>query len=239
MLQTVDEQRHALDGNPGDREALRTVRRQFHTLKGSGRMVGLVELGELAFAVEKILNRLLEDDHTVTPEALAMIATAHREFTAWVEAISANGRVAVDPAVLHAAIDAVEAELPQGRESALKPTPAAPEPAADVPAAAGPVESPDPSDEVELFALPELGSSQEASSPQVISLFDAVAERSARSAVRRRSGRGNRDRAGGIAGARVRLDTATRAQRRCRRRRRNPTRSPSATSCSPRRSSRS
>ncbi len=184
VLQTVDEQRHVLEGNPGDREALRTVRRQFHTLKGSGRMVGLVELGELAFAVEKILNRLLEDDHTVTPEALAMIATAHREFTGWVEAISANGRVAVDPAVLHAAVEAVEAELPQGRESALKPTPAAPEPAADVVPAAGPVESPDPSEEVELFALPELGSSQEGSSPQVISLFDAAGERSARSAVR-------------------------------------------------------
>ena len=98
--------------------------------------------------------------------------------------VSANGRVAVDPAVLHAAVEAVEAELPQGRESALKPTPAAPEPAADVLPAAGPVESPDPSEEVELFALPELGSSQEGSSPQVISLFDAAGERSARSAVR-------------------------------------------------------
>ena len=30
-----------LERNPGDREALRSARRQFHTLKGSGRMVGL------------------------------------------------------------------------------------------------------------------------------------------------------------------------------------------------------
>ena len=60
-------QRARLDANPGDREALRTVRRGFHTLKGSGRMVGLTELGELAYDVEKILNRLLEEDRPVTP----------------------------------------------------------------------------------------------------------------------------------------------------------------------------
>jgi chemosensory pili system protein ChpA (sensor histidine kinase/response regulator) len=36
-----------------NRAALTTVRRSFHTLKGSGRMVGLNELGDLAFEVEK------------------------------------------------------------------------------------------------------------------------------------------------------------------------------------------
>ena len=188
VLETVDQQRHVLDGNPGDREALRTVRRQFHTLKGSGRMVGLEDLGDLAFAVEKVLNRLLEDDHPVTPAVLAMIATAHREFTTWVEAISATGRVVVDPQVLHAAVEAVEAELPQGRESALTPTPSAPEivtePVAATPAPAeDTAPPPDLTDDAELFALPELGSTQEGSSPQVIPLFDAPGERS-RSVVR-------------------------------------------------------
>ena len=43
--------------NPDDREALTTVRRGFHTLKGSGRMVGLTDLGELAYEVEKVHNR--------------------------------------------------------------------------------------------------------------------------------------------------------------------------------------
>ena len=53
MLDTVDAHRAILEHNPGDREALVTVRRQFHTLKGSGRMVGLTELGELAWGVER------------------------------------------------------------------------------------------------------------------------------------------------------------------------------------------
>ncbi len=38
------------DQNPLEREALVTVRRSFHTLKGSGRMVGARELGEFAWS---------------------------------------------------------------------------------------------------------------------------------------------------------------------------------------------
>ncbi|VVP29079.1 Hpt domain-containing protein [Pseudomonas fluorescens] len=47
--------------NPDDKSALSEVRRAFHTLKGSGRMVRALVLGELAWAVENLLNRVLED----------------------------------------------------------------------------------------------------------------------------------------------------------------------------------
>jgi chemosensory pili system protein ChpA (sensor histidine kinase/response regulator) len=40
--------------------ALSEIRRAFHTLKGSGRMVRALVLGELAWAVENLLNRVLE-----------------------------------------------------------------------------------------------------------------------------------------------------------------------------------
>ncbi len=46
-----------------DEEALITVRRAFHTLKGSGRMVGAKRLGEFAWACENLLNRVI--DHTL------------------------------------------------------------------------------------------------------------------------------------------------------------------------------
>ena len=45
--------------NVADLEALRTVRRSFHTLKGSGRMVGASELAEFAWSIENLLNMLL------------------------------------------------------------------------------------------------------------------------------------------------------------------------------------
>ncbi|PIF49935.1 chemosensory pili system protein ChpA (sensor histidine kinase/response regulator) [Pseudomonas sp. 29] len=46
--------------NPQDRDALTELRRAFHTLKGSGRMVRALILGELAWSVENLLNRVLE-----------------------------------------------------------------------------------------------------------------------------------------------------------------------------------
>ncbi|WP_095081499.1 Hpt domain-containing protein [Pseudomonas sp. Irchel s3h17] len=51
--------------NPDSTSALSELRRAFHTLKGSGRMVRALVLGELAWAVENLLNRVLE--HSVEP----------------------------------------------------------------------------------------------------------------------------------------------------------------------------
>ena len=82
VLDTIAEHRRMLDHSPGDREALVTVRRQFHTLKGSGRMVGLTELGELAWDVERMHNRLLEEDRRVTPAVLALIGVAADDVSA-------------------------------------------------------------------------------------------------------------------------------------------------------------
>ncbi len=51
--------------NPDDKSALSELRRAFHTLKGSGRMVRALVLGELAWSMENLLNRVLE--HSVEP----------------------------------------------------------------------------------------------------------------------------------------------------------------------------
>ena len=46
--------------NPADRESLTRVRRACHTLKGSGRMVGAHRIGDFAWSIENLLNRLIE-----------------------------------------------------------------------------------------------------------------------------------------------------------------------------------
>jgi len=46
-------------------EALKPIRRSFHTLKGSGRLVGALTLGEFSWKVENLLNRVL--DRTIVP----------------------------------------------------------------------------------------------------------------------------------------------------------------------------
>ena len=177
VLDTIAENRRMLEENHGDREALRTVRRQFHTLKGSGRMVGLNQLGEIAFEVEKVNNRLLEEERVVTPAVLAMIAVAERNFREWVALLSSSGRVVADPAELHVAIAAVEAELPAGRESVLTPTPPAPVPEIHAPladhASGGYDARARPS--AEIIELAELGSPHSGDAPLVTPLAEEEA----------------------------------------------------------------
>ncbi|GGX44311.1 hybrid sensor histidine kinase/response regulator [Saccharospirillum salsuginis] len=60
VLEAINEFFPRYKANPDDNEALTEFRRAFHTLKGSGRMVGASVVGETAWAVENMLNRLIE-----------------------------------------------------------------------------------------------------------------------------------------------------------------------------------
>ncbi len=80
----------ALNANPSDRETLVSVRRGFHTLKGSGRMVGLNELGDVAWEVESHLNTVLQREAPLSSNDRALIVTARSQFLRWVNAIAAN-----------------------------------------------------------------------------------------------------------------------------------------------------
>ena len=169
VLDTIAGSLGELERNSGDREALRTVRRQFHTLKGSGRMVGLTELGELAFDVERIHNRLLEEERPVTAAVLAMIAVAERSFRRWIATLSGTGSVVADPAELHAAIGVVEAELPSSGRPVVAAPPEA-KTAAPVPAQAIAAQVRD-----EGAALPELGGTPSEAAPQAAQWVDETA----------------------------------------------------------------
>jgi chemosensory pili system protein ChpA (sensor histidine kinase/response regulator) len=150
VLDTIGDEHRALVDNPGDREALRTVRRGFHTLKGSGRMVGLKELGELAWDVERIHNRLLDEERPVTPAVLDLIRLAEVSFRDWLGELRERGRVAADPSALHAAIAAVEARLPGGPR--IDAAPAAPAPVERV-ASVAPVEAPPAGPDAQLVEV--------------------------------------------------------------------------------------
>jgi chemosensory pili system protein ChpA (sensor histidine kinase/response regulator) len=57
-------------------EALRPIRRVFHTLKGSGRLVGAKALGEFSWKVENMLNRVLDGTRPATPAVLDLVSQA-------------------------------------------------------------------------------------------------------------------------------------------------------------------
>jgi chemosensory pili system protein ChpA (sensor histidine kinase/response regulator) len=61
---------------PADTEALVAVRRSFHTLKGSGRMVGAQLIGEFCWSVENLLNRIINGTLERGEEMLSFLAEA-------------------------------------------------------------------------------------------------------------------------------------------------------------------
>lgn len=87
ILNTTIEHLKLLHASPGNHDNLTVIRRGFHTLKGSGRMVGLTDLGEAAWGLEQTLNRWLQLEWQVTPPLLKLLAIAHREFSAWITQI--------------------------------------------------------------------------------------------------------------------------------------------------------
>jgi chemosensory pili system protein ChpA (sensor histidine kinase/response regulator) len=125
VLDAIAENLPRLAAQPHDRETLTTVRRSFHTLKGSGRMVGLNDLGEAAWAVEQALNKWLHQEIDLGPEALAMLDQAQPVFRDWVAQLEAGGSPWHDASQLIALCERLrsdEAEAPQAPvESAPAP----------------------------------------------------------------------------------------------------------------------
>ncbi|MGH8599476.1 MAG: Hpt domain-containing protein, partial [Burkholderiales bacterium] len=119
VLETVREQLVACRQQPADRDSLTVVRRGFHTLKGSGRMVGLNDLGEVAWEIEQLLNRWLEGRKPATPDFLDTVARAHEAFGGWVAELSQGRTVRIDA-------DALIADARALRDGAAIGKPAAP-----------------------------------------------------------------------------------------------------------------
>jgi chemosensory pili system protein ChpA (sensor histidine kinase/response regulator) len=61
------------DQNPMDLESLALMRRSFHTLKGSGRMVGARTIAEFGWSIENLLNRIMDKTLSRTPGMMALL----------------------------------------------------------------------------------------------------------------------------------------------------------------------
>jgi chemosensory pili system protein ChpA (sensor histidine kinase/response regulator) len=108
VLGTISSNLGTCQSHPDNHEALVTIRRGFHTLKGSGRMVGLTDLGEVAWSVESALNKWLQDNKSATPGLLDFIGTAVQSFVVWVEMLGKQGVAHIEAADLVAAAQQIE-----------------------------------------------------------------------------------------------------------------------------------
>jgi chemosensory pili system protein ChpA (sensor histidine kinase/response regulator) len=113
----------ALAQEPGNLEELTTLRRAFHTLKGSSRMVRLNAFGEAGWSYEQMLNAWLADQKPAS-EALCNTASQGLDGMArWVDDIAAHKAQAWVAAPFSASADALRKHgvyLPLQLGSAVK-----------------------------------------------------------------------------------------------------------------------
>ncbi|HSI55738.1 MAG TPA: Hpt domain-containing protein [Ramlibacter sp.] len=118
----------ALTVNPADVSEMTTLRRAFHTLKGSSRMVGLTEFGEAAWSMEQVLNTWLADQKPASDGLRVLATEAMRGFGRWTEDIARDTDGAWKANMFRAPADALRTEnrlvalaLPAGGAAAEAP----------------------------------------------------------------------------------------------------------------------
>ena len=166
-----------LQARHDDRPALSTVRRAFHTLKGSARMIGLGPFGDAAWACEQLYNACLAEPGAGADRDLREFSgDACGYFERWVQALEAGDASAFHADPLVQAAESLRAGHRHLPLSGTVPTPAAPvealalepltleplaveplavEPLAVAPAVPGAVAAPDPVPELALRSAPE------------------------------------------------------------------------------------
>ncbi|MFZ4624070.1 MAG: Hpt domain-containing protein, partial [Rhodoferax sp.] len=144
-----------LNDNRADLEQQTSLRRSFHTLKGSARMVGLTEFGEAAWSLEQLLNAWLPQQLPASPELLRLSWQSMAGFARWIEDIALGTDAPWRALPFRQAADRLRLDQ-VGTDLLLPQQPAAAWPASDqAPAETVPV-SAEATLPVAIVSLPEL-----------------------------------------------------------------------------------
>ncbi|HLU62352.1 MAG TPA: Hpt domain-containing protein [Gammaproteobacteria bacterium] len=132
--------------NPEHADALTTVRRSFHTLKGSGRMVGAELIGEFAWSMENMLNRVIDQTIKATPDVFDLIERAIEALPELIEQLEAGTEPRTDVYALMQRAQAVARgeALPEAEESEVDRASAAAVAAPAAEATVAPAAEPEP-----------------------------------------------------------------------------------------------
>ncbi len=122
VIETAQGALALLANSPANLEQLTTVRRAFHTLKGSSRMVGLKEFGDAGWICEQVYNSWLAEQKAADPSLLGFSNNALSYFSDWVEAIATQQPGAFNAAPVQAAAGALARGEPA---QAVVPSPGA------------------------------------------------------------------------------------------------------------------
>ncbi len=100
----------ALVADPSNLADMTTLRRAFHTLKGSSRMVGLNTFGEAGWSMEQLLNAWLADQKPATESLCTTASQALSGMARWVEDISAGSAQHWNANAFRASADALRVD---------------------------------------------------------------------------------------------------------------------------------
>jgi chemosensory pili system protein ChpA (sensor histidine kinase/response regulator) len=85
MLEIIGTQRYRVQTNPNNAEAFTILRRCFHMLKGSSRMVGLHDFSSAVSAVETTITAHLKSGRPMVPELHKMLESAQHVVSEWAD----------------------------------------------------------------------------------------------------------------------------------------------------------
>lgn len=83
----------SLKNNNDNFEELTTIRRAFHTIKGSGKMVGFMNMGDIAWVVEDKLNSVLATKEPISENMLMAIENIANKIFNWTNELEKNNQV--------------------------------------------------------------------------------------------------------------------------------------------------
>ena len=86
LLQTIDRHLKTWSADPGNQSSLTEIRRCFHTIKGSGRMVKALDLSEVAWKVERMLNQALSGAVEASEPMVKVVAAVRAQIPRMVDA---------------------------------------------------------------------------------------------------------------------------------------------------------
>jgi chemosensory pili system protein ChpA (sensor histidine kinase/response regulator) len=94
-------------GSPDNRDELEGIRRSFHTLKGSGRVAGALRTGEFAWAIENLLNHIIDGSIEVGADQLALLGQVPDALSGLIAEVADGSGPATDYRALMACADSL------------------------------------------------------------------------------------------------------------------------------------
>lgn len=105
-----------------DLTPLTELRRGFHTLKGSGRMVGAFSISEMAWSIENLLNRLLDKTLPVTDDVVTLVTETIKRLPAMLIDFIAQQPASFDPTITLLQSKNLMTQQPLNAGLAVEPT---------------------------------------------------------------------------------------------------------------------